>query len=117
MSSRLLLLRYGYCLLGISTEAGSSPGTTFPCLADSSSTDTTTTIVLYKCGTKKSKKRFENGQALVFCSSDSDCKLADGTNTIYTCVLNSEDTGVLGFAMLIAAMTRPLSAIGMMRGE
>lgn len=66
-----------------------------PCLADTSSTTTTSgTWTSVSCGTKLPNKKFKSGQTVIACTADTDCKLTDDTNTKCMCVFKTDGSGI-----------------------
>ena len=70
-------------------------GTTYSCIADTTSTTTTSgTWTSMSCGTKLANKNFKNGQTVISCTSDNDCQLADLTTTDCGCIFKADGTGI-----------------------
>ena len=74
---------------------GSTISTSSPCLAESTTTTTTSgTWTSVSCGIKLPNKKFKNGQTVVACTADTDCMLTDDTYTKCMCVFKVDGSGI-----------------------
>lgn len=76
-----------------SKTVGDSHVVLFACM-NSTLEGSSTKFAPMNCGTKLANKRFKNDASVIYCTSDSDCLLADGTFMSCRCVLRTDSVGV-----------------------
>ena len=75
-------------------SSSSTASASYTCTAVNAPSPSSSTFTSMSCGNKLANKNFKSGQTIVSCIRDSDCKLADDTNTNCMCVFKSDGTGI-----------------------